>query len=56
MPSAEFFYLKDGRAADAELHEAILAEGDHAAAQEPVRRWLRGLGYSEGQINAFLGP
>jgi hypothetical protein len=55
MPSDEFFYLdKDGKKADAELHEAILDQGDYAKAQEPTRTLLRAQGFTNDQINAFL--
>ncbi len=56
MPSTEFFYLTDDKPVDAELHDAILTEGDQSKAQGPVWRWLRQRGYSDEQISAFLGP
>lgn len=41
---SEFFYTENGKRKDAELHEPILAEGDHAAAEEVSRKIMRELG------------
>jgi hypothetical protein len=55
--SNEFFVQHpDGSRTDAELHNPILEAGDVAAATEVTRRWLRAEGYTEAQIDNFLGP
>jgi hypothetical protein len=54
--SNEFFVEHpDGSRSDAELHGPILAAGDHDAATDVTRNWLREQGYSAAEIEAFLG-
>jgi hypothetical protein len=51
----EFFVEHpDGSRSDAELHGPILAAGDHDAATDVTRTWLREQGYSADEIEAFL--
>jgi hypothetical protein len=51
----EFFVQHpDGSRSDAELHGPILA-GDHQAAIDVTRGWLKEQGYSAEEIEAFLG-
>ena len=52
-----FFYLTpDGKKADADIHDQILAEGDHERAVEVSRRLMREWGFTEEQIAQFLPP
>jgi hypothetical protein len=54
--SNEFFVEhSDGSRSDAELHAPILAAGDHAAATDVTRGWLKEQGYSAEEIKTFLG-
>jgi hypothetical protein len=56
LTSDEFFVEHpDGSRSDAELHDPILAAGDHDAATAVTRTWLREQGYSAEEIEAFLG-
>jgi hypothetical protein len=52
----EFFYEEDGAKKDAELHDPIIADGDHAAAHEVSRAVMKRLGLSDARINALLKP
>jgi hypothetical protein len=55
MKASEFFYLDaNGHRADAELHEAILAAGDNATAQEVTRKLLARAGWAEAEIQGLL--
>jgi hypothetical protein len=55
-PSAalEFFYKKDGKKCDAALHEPILADGDHAAAEAVGRAVMKRLGLKPDRIDALM--
>jgi cyanate lyase len=51
----EFFYEDaDGNRADAELHQPILDDGDHAKAQAVSRKVAKRLGLSDEQINKLM--
>jgi hypothetical protein len=52
----EFFYRDRGKLCDAELHEPILAEGDHEAAVAVSRRVMKRLGIKQDRIDKLLGP
>ena len=52
----EFFYEKDGKRADAELHEPILADGDHARATAVSRKVAKRLGLTDEQIDRLMKP
>lgn len=49
----EFFYTENGKKQDLLLHEPILWDGDHEAAFEITREWLRSNGWTEKQIAEF---
>jgi hypothetical protein len=51
-----FFYrTPEGKRADADLHEAILADGDDAAAIAISRRVAEELGLTAEEIEALFG-
>lgn len=53
---SEFFYEDEiGKKQDSSLHEAILTSGDHKRAAEVSKAHLRQRGWSEAEINQFLG-
>jgi len=53
----EFFYeTEDGTRADAELHQDILDDGDHATAQAVSRKVAKRLGLTDEQISRLFKP
>jgi hypothetical protein len=50
----EFFYEKDGKRADAKLHQDILDGGDHEAAETVSRRVAKRAGLTDEQINKLM--
>jgi hypothetical protein len=50
----EFFYTVRGKRLDAELHEPILAEGDHEAAKAVSRKVMQRLGIPHHRIEKLL--
>lgn len=50
-----FYWGDDHQAHDAELHQSILDQGDHAAAQRVSRQVGKRLGLSDADIDALLG-
>jgi hypothetical protein len=50
------FYRQKHERHDAELHEAILAEGDHDAAAEVSRKRMRARGVPEETIDRLIKP
>jgi hypothetical protein len=48
------FYRQGHERHDAELHEPIIAEGDHDAAAEVSRRRLRQRGFTDDQIKRLI--
>jgi hypothetical protein len=53
--ATEMFYWKDGRRADAAIHEDILNEGNQAAAQAVSRGVGKRLGMSDETLNRLFG-
>lgn len=52
--AVEFFYLDDDHnRQDADLHQSILDEGDHAKARKVSAKVMKRLGLSEEQIAAL---
>jgi hypothetical protein len=57
MPgSKEFFTIVDGKISDAELHEEILAGGDHAAVTSIGRAQAKKAGLTEEKLDLLYGP
>jgi len=53
--ASEVFYRDHYARADADIHEAIIAEGDHAAANTVSRAVAQRLGLSPERIDKLLG-
>jgi hypothetical protein len=52
----ELYSIIEGKKQDAHIHEAILADGDHAAAAEVSKEWaMRNLGWAREQADKYLG-
>ena len=51
----EFFYRDGPFRADAALHNSILDEGDHEAAEAVTRKRLKKRGWSDEKIDSFMG-
>jgi hypothetical protein len=54
QPAKEFFYRDGPLRADAELHNAILDDGDHDAAAEVSRARLKAKGYDDATIDRLI--
>jgi hypothetical protein len=52
---SDLFYEVDGVKQDADLHNAILDEGDHVKAVEVSRRLMESMGMPADVIEAVLG-
>jgi hypothetical protein len=51
----EFFYRDGPMRADADLHNEILADGDHAAAEAVSRKVSKRIGLTDAQIDRLMG-
>lgn len=51
----EFFYTRKGKREDADLHNPIVDDGDHAKAESVSRKAAKRAGLSDAEIDALFG-
>jgi hypothetical protein len=52
----DFHYIENHRFEDDKMHAAVLADGDHEAAQKVSDQVARGIGLTDAEITALHTP
>jgi hypothetical protein len=52
----DFYYIKGGKKLDANIHDEILDDGDHAAAKKVSDQVAKDVGLSEAEIESLSKP